>query len=92
MYWRKYFLSNATFLRSDECKIFINNLFGGFTVSAQANIIQKGWGSATWFDVDADGNLDLLLNGDGGADGEASSDVYRLYKNNNYRLYICIIQ
>ena len=54
-------------------KVFINDYFGGFSVSSQANIIQKGWGSATWFDVDADGNLDLLLNGDGGADGEGSS-------------------
>lgn len=64
-------------------KMFINNFFGGFTVSAQPNIIQKGFGSATWYDVNADGHLDLLLNGDGGADGEGSSDVYRLYKNNN---------
>lgn len=64
-------------------KIFINDYFGGFSVAAQPNIIQKGYGSATWYDVDADGNLDLLLNGDGGADGEASSKVYRLYKNNN---------
>lgn len=64
-------------------KIFINNYFGGFAVAEQANIIQKGFGSATWFDVDADGNMDLLLNGDGGADNEGSSDIYRLYKNNN---------
>ncbi|MBA7515729.1 hypothetical protein ES705_07772 [subsurface metagenome] len=64
-------------------KMFINDYFGGFAVSEQAAIIQKGFGSATWSDVDADGNLDLLLNGDGGADGEESSDVYRLYKNNN---------
>jgi len=63
-------------------KVFINDYYGGFTVVAQANIIQKGYGSATWFDVDADGNLDLLLNGDGGADSEASFDIYRLYKNN----------
>lgn len=64
-------------------QVFINDFFGGFSESDQPNIIQKGFGSATWFDVDGDGNLDLLLNGDGGADGEASSDIYRLYKNNN---------
>ncbi|MEN8157465.1 MAG: T9SS type A sorting domain-containing protein [Bacteroidota bacterium] len=64
-------------------KVFINDYFGGFNPSDQPNIIQKGFGTGTWFDVDADGNLDLLLNGDGGANGEASSDVYRLYKNNN---------
>lgn len=63
-------------------KLLINDQFGGFTVSAQANIKQKGFGSATWYDVNADGHLDLLLNGDGGADGEASSDIFRLYKNN----------
>jgi len=33
--------------------------------------------------VDGDGWLDLLLNGDGGANGEASSDIYRLYRNNH---------
>lgn len=64
-------------------KVFINDYFGGFTATDQANIVQKGYGSAVWYDVDADGNLDLLLNGDGGADGESSSDIYRLYKNNN---------
>jgi hypothetical protein len=63
--------------------VFINDLFGGFAAMEQPNMIEKGYGSATWYDVDADGNLDLLLNGDGGADGEASSDIYRLYKNNN---------
>ncbi|MBN1132278.1 MAG: T9SS type A sorting domain-containing protein [Bacteroidales bacterium] len=64
-------------------KMFINDMFGGLNVSEQPNIIQKGYGTAVWFDVNADGHLDLLLNGDGGADGEASSDIYRLYKNNN---------
>jgi GH43 family beta-xylosidase len=44
--------------------------------------IQKGYGSAFWADVDGDGYMDLLLNGDGGADGEGASDIYRLYKNN----------
>jgi len=63
--------------------VFLNDYFGGFTAMGQSNIIEKGYGTAVWYDVDADGNLDLLLNGDGGADGEASSNIYRLYKNNS---------
>ena len=62
--------------------ILINDGFGKFSVIAQPNLIRKGYGSSVWGDVDGDGWLDLLLNGDGGADGEASSDIYRLYKNN----------
>jgi len=62
--------------------ILINDGFGKFEVLAQPNLIRKGFGSATWGDVDGDGWLDLLLNGDGGTDGEGSSDIYRLYKNN----------
>ena len=31
--------------------------------------------------MDGDGFMDLLLNGDGGADGEGSSDIFRLYRN-----------
>ena len=68
--------------KSRFSKVLINDFFGKFTASAQPNIIQKGYGSATWYDVDGDGNLDLLLNGDGGADGETSNLIYRLYKNN----------
>lgn len=64
-------------------RVYINDYFGGFSPSAQPNLIRKGYGSGTWFDVDGDGNLDLLLNGDGGTDGEDSNDIYRLYKNNN---------
>lgn len=63
--------------------ILINDGFGKFVAMAQPNLIRKGFGSATWGDVDGDGWLDLLLNGDGGTDGEGSSDIYRLYKNNN---------
>jgi len=62
--------------------ILINDGFGKFVAMAQPNLIRKGFGSATWGDVDGDGWLDLLLNGDGGTDGEGSSDIYRLYKNN----------
>ncbi len=63
--------------------VFLNDYFGAFSAMDQSNLIAKGYGSSTWFDVNADGNLDLLLNGDGGADGESSSNIYRLYKNNN---------
>lgn len=62
--------------------ILLNDGTGKFTASAQPNLIRKGYGSSVWGDVDGDGWLDLLLNGDGGADGEASSDIYRLYRNN----------
>jgi len=63
--------------------ILLNDGKGKFTAMDQPNLIQKGNGSSVWGDVDGDGWLDLLLNGDGGADGETSSDIYRLYKNNH---------
>ncbi len=63
--------------------ILINDGFGKLIEMAQPNLIRKGFGSATWGDVDGDGWLDLLLNGDGGTDNEGSSDTYRLYRNNN---------
>lgn len=62
--------------------ILINDGFGKFNTMAQPNLIRKGFGSSVWGDVDGDGFMDLLFNGDGGADGEGSSDIYRLYKNN----------
>ncbi|MDD4991873.1 MAG: T9SS type A sorting domain-containing protein [Paludibacter sp.] len=68
--------------KSRYSAILINDGFGKFTAMAQPNLIRKGYGSSVWGDVDGDGWLDLLLNGDGGADGEGSSDIYRLYKNN----------
>lgn len=60
-----------------------NDGFGEFVVYPQPNIVRKGYGSAVWGDVDGDGYLDLLLNGDGGADGESSNNIVRLYKNEN---------
>jgi len=63
--------------------ILLNDGKGKFTTMDQPNLIRKGNGSSVWGDVDGDGWLDLLLNGDGGAAGEASSDIYRLYKNNH---------
>jgi len=62
--------------------VLLNDGAGKFTALVQPNLISKGYGSSVWGDVDGDGWLDLLLNGDGGTDGEASSDIYRLYKNN----------
>lgn len=62
--------------------IYQNNGKGKFAVSPQPGLIAKGYGSSVWGDVDGDGWLDLLLNGDGGANGEASNDIYRLYRNN----------
>ena len=63
--------------------ILLNNGAGKFNAMDQPGLIQKGYGSSVWGDVDGDGWLDLLLNGDGGANGEASSDLYRLYRNNH---------
>lgn len=65
--------------------IFLNDGDGNFIKdNSQVNIIQKGYGSATWADVNGDGWLDLLLNGDGGFNsGEAASNIFRLYKNNS---------
>lgn len=61
--------------------LFLNDGNGRFTLSGQSALIRKGYGSAVWADINADGWPDLLLNGDGGADGEDSNDVYRLYRN-----------
>lgn len=60
-----------------------NDGFGNFSVYAQPNIIQKGYGSVAWGDVDGDGYLDMILNGDGGANGEQSDNVFRVYRNEN---------
>ncbi len=62
-------------------KIFRNDGKGIFT-ETDLNLIQKGFGSASWADVDHNGTLDLLLNGDGDAYGDGGSyDIYRLYIN-----------
>jgi hypothetical protein len=68
--------------KSRYSSVHVNDGFGKFTVMAQPNVIRKGYGGSVWGDVDGDGFMDLLLNGDGGADGEGSSDIYRLYRNN----------
>jgi hypothetical protein len=61
-------------------KMFVNNN-GTFTVLS-LGLIPKGNGSAVWGDYDNDGDLDLLLNGDGYlGSGEDNDGVYRLYRN-----------
>ena len=70
-------------LKQRYSAILINDRTGKFTMMNQPGLIQKGYGSSVWGDVDGDGWLDLLLNGDGGANGEASSEIYRLYRNNH---------
>ncbi|SEW28247.1 Por secretion system C-terminal sorting domain-containing protein [Chitinophaga sp. YR573] len=43
---------------------------------------QKHWGSAQFADIDHDGDLDMLLNGDGDSYSDSgSSEVYRIYIN-----------
>lgn len=61
--------------------LFLNDGNGRFTLSEQSALIRKGYGSSVWADINADGWPDLLMNGDGVADGEDSNDVYRLYRN-----------
>lgn len=63
-------------------RLFINDR-GVFTVS-DPGIIAKGFGHSEWGDYDSDGDLDLLLNGDGWVNsGEDNDHIYRLYKNTN---------
>jgi hypothetical protein len=65
--------------KSRYSKMFVNN--NGTFTETNLNIIQKAFGSSIWGDYNSDGFLDLLINGDGGANGENSSDIYRLYRN-----------
>ncbi len=61
-------------------RIFDNN--GGTFTERNLNLMPKGWGSAVWGDYDSDGDLDLLLNGDGWLEsGENNDNIYRLYRN-----------
>lgn len=66
------------------CATYMNDGNGQFTLFEQPNLIAKSYGSATWGDINGDGWLDLLLNGDGAsATGEASNDIFRIYSNND---------
>lgn len=64
------------------CIFMKNNGDKSFTQVDMPNVIRKGFGTATFADINGDGWPDMLLNGDGGPDGEKSNYFYRLYKNN----------
>ena len=67
--------------------LFINNgdgTFREFSLNVGTDLLYyKSNGSATWADMDGDGYLDLLHNGDGFlCTGEDNDQIWRLYKNN----------
>lgn len=63
-------------------QVWKNNGHGVFTEQA-IPFKQKHWGSAQFGDIDSDGDLDMLLNGDGdGHSDGGNSEIYRLYINN----------
>jgi hypothetical protein len=64
-------------------RIWLNDGNGSFTQKAN-EFIQRGTrGSMSYADIDGDGDLDILLNGSAGMDGE-TGDLYA----NRHRLYI----
>ncbi|MBV6647845.1 MAG: T9SS type A sorting domain-containing protein [Cyclobacteriaceae bacterium] len=66
-------------------RLFINDR-GTFT-EEDPQIIAKGFGHSEWGDYDSDGDLDLLLNGDGWVNsGEDNDHIYRLYQNTDGEL------
>lgn len=61
-------------------RIFYNE--NGTFTETDPGILAKGFGHAEWGDYDTDGDLDLLINGDGWVNsGEDDDNIYRLYKN-----------
>lgn len=66
--------------------VFIGQGDGTFTLGAEADK-PKATGSHFWQDIDGDGYMDMLLNGNGGpaeaSTGETSDFIWRIYKNVN---------
>jgi uncharacterized repeat protein (TIGR02543 family) len=61
---------------------FVNDGFGNFSPYPQPNIIPKNYGSSAWGDIDGDGWVDMVLNGDGfRGSGEDNDGIVRIYKN-----------
>ncbi|MFC6997037.1 T9SS type A sorting domain-containing protein [Rufibacter roseus] len=64
-------------------RVLENNGSGVFT-ERNLGLQPKGNGSYSWGDYDSDGDLDILLNGDGWlGSGEDNDNIYRLYRNDN---------
>jgi len=63
--------------------LFANDGFGTLTQFAGAVVpFKKANGTSSWGDINGDGYLDMLLNGDGWLNsGENSDQVWRLFKN-----------
>ncbi|TZF82086.1 T9SS type A sorting domain-containing protein [Pedobacter sp. BS3] len=76
------FLMGKDNTTSTYVSVMLVNTNGVFAAQS-LGITPRGDGSAVWGDVDGDGRLDLLINGNGDWDGtETTGDVVRLYRNN----------